>query len=515
MTGASPPPSRPQAIAFIIALVLIAGLVNLPLLVINVHDMADDALISARYAKNLADGHGLVYNLAPADERPVEGYSNFLWVMGLAAGFKLQQGPRLVTAVMGGASSLLAVIVVGLWVRRRTGSAWPALAAALLLGSSLYHAVWAVQGLETAMFAAWAVAAAAVMVPGRARPYEYLLALLAALTRPDGLIVLAAVLGAQFIGPGRRRALACAGLFFALPYAVYCGWKLAHFGAVVPNPFYAKTGLGLAGVRVGLEYAGRWAAHQPALAVLGLAAVHAGLRWREDEGLLAAALTALMYLGFVVAVGGDFMPDGRLMMHVAPLLVGGGMIALTRAGGTRLGRRPLWLIVLLLGMTVNLVQSQRYFYRAGPLPGREWHQHQAQWYGRTAAWLARHAGVDATVACGDIGYIGYVSGVRRILDTNGLVDAYLAHRPGAAALASDPEYVLAQRPDYLVLMVHDFGAGAIVGHSAFDRAVLAEPRYLAPYNLLLDLPGWRARERSFADGRTRDSSIRLRLYRRS
>ncbi|RKX21336.1 MAG: hypothetical protein DRP51_04400, partial [Candidatus Zixiibacteriota bacterium] len=36
----------------------------------------DDAFITFRYAENLADGYGLVFN--PGGE-PVEGYSNFLW----------------------------------------------------------------------------------------------------------------------------------------------------------------------------------------------------------------------------------------------------------------------------------------------------------------------------------------------------------------------------------------------------------------------------------------------------
>lgn len=47
----------------------------------------DDAFISLRYAKHLASGEGLVFNLG---DQPLEGYSNFLWVvleaMGLWSG---------------------------------------------------------------------------------------------------------------------------------------------------------------------------------------------------------------------------------------------------------------------------------------------------------------------------------------------------------------------------------------------------------------------------------------------
>ena len=38
----------------------------------------DDSYISFRYAENLADGHGLRFNQG---EQPVEGYSNFLWIL--------------------------------------------------------------------------------------------------------------------------------------------------------------------------------------------------------------------------------------------------------------------------------------------------------------------------------------------------------------------------------------------------------------------------------------------------
>ena len=43
--------------------------------------LTDDAFISFRYARNLLDGHGLVFN--PGEY--VEGYSNFLWILELTA----------------------------------------------------------------------------------------------------------------------------------------------------------------------------------------------------------------------------------------------------------------------------------------------------------------------------------------------------------------------------------------------------------------------------------------------
>ncbi|MFT5442480.1 MAG: arabinofuranosyltransferase, partial [Myxococcota bacterium] len=52
--------------------------------------LGDDAFISFRYAKNLAMGHGIVWN--PGEY--VEGYTNFLWVLILAAGMRLGLSPE-------------------------------------------------------------------------------------------------------------------------------------------------------------------------------------------------------------------------------------------------------------------------------------------------------------------------------------------------------------------------------------------------------------------------------------
>ena len=41
----------------------------------------DDAMISMRYAENLADGNGLTWN---KEDEKVEGYSNFLWTVYMA-----------------------------------------------------------------------------------------------------------------------------------------------------------------------------------------------------------------------------------------------------------------------------------------------------------------------------------------------------------------------------------------------------------------------------------------------
>src|SRR6266404_6223228 len=51
----------------------------------------DDAFISFRYARNLVEGHGLVFN--PGER--VEGYTNFVWVLLAALFMKIGIDPVL------------------------------------------------------------------------------------------------------------------------------------------------------------------------------------------------------------------------------------------------------------------------------------------------------------------------------------------------------------------------------------------------------------------------------------
>ena len=54
--------------------------------VIYLSCVAEDAFIAFSFAKNLASGHGLVWN---PGEPPVEGYTDFLWVLLSAAAIRL------------------------------------------------------------------------------------------------------------------------------------------------------------------------------------------------------------------------------------------------------------------------------------------------------------------------------------------------------------------------------------------------------------------------------------------
>ena len=71
--------------------------------------VCDDSFISFRYARNLVEGSGLVFN--PGER--VEGYTNFLWTVALAAAMKAGLAdPIPVASALGIASYALLVLVL-------------------------------------------------------------------------------------------------------------------------------------------------------------------------------------------------------------------------------------------------------------------------------------------------------------------------------------------------------------------------------------------------------------------
>jgi hypothetical protein len=74
----------------------------------------DDAYITFRYARHLAEGYGLgAWNRTG---EPVEGYSSLLWTLLLAGAARLGVDIRLASKVLGAAAAL---VVIAALVRRR------------------------------------------------------------------------------------------------------------------------------------------------------------------------------------------------------------------------------------------------------------------------------------------------------------------------------------------------------------------------------------------------------------
>jgi hypothetical protein len=345
--------------------------------------VCDDAYISYRYAKNLLDGRGLVYN----EGERVEGYSNFLWTIWAAAGMALGCTPETWTIVWGIACYAGSIALLGGWAwppaaarpppdpapahagRRAPGAAAadtrPACAlplAALLAATHQDWNIYATSGLETSAFIlllllAFVLLARAPLrdVPaGRARRLHITCAAaggvlaLASLTRPEGPLF-AAVAGLYVLyaaRPGWRCAAAPFALAFGVPYGLFLAWRFWYYGDLMPNTYYAKSA-NLAWWSQGWHYLvlyfRKYAVLLSALpaALLAGAVLRRGRRAGEvaaesrTRTLLLAICFCFPYMLYITRVGGDFM-FARMLLPATPFL----MILMEAGLAALAGSRP-------------------------------------------------------------------------------------------------------------------------------------------------------------------------------
>ena len=280
--------------------------------------LTDDAFISFRYVRNLLEGHGLVFN--PGER--VEGYSNFLWVLELAALWRVlgvapeDAAPWLSVACTAGTVGAMLWWITRLPSLRNRGLVgWMALG---LVCSSATFAVWTSGGgLETRQFTFFVVLAVVCLSLYRDSRRGLLVASLslaaAALTRPEGPLLAALCLGWFVIqrmadtgrlNPDWRRLT-----YLAAPFVVLVGahflWRYAYYGEWLPNTYYAKH------VRPWYESGFRylWAAalETGLYLLIPLAAVAMRNRWRAPhDGIWALVLLLIgVHMAYVMRIGGD------------------------------------------------------------------------------------------------------------------------------------------------------------------------------------------------------------------
>ena len=114
----------------------------------------DDAAISLTYARNLANGHGLVWNVGHV---PVEGYSNFLWTLWMAAIETTRPSESLagLWVMLTGVLLLAANTYVIARIARRLAPASTAAPLLAGLATALYFGLitWTLSGMETGLVA--------------------------------------------------------------------------------------------------------------------------------------------------------------------------------------------------------------------------------------------------------------------------------------------------------------------------------------------------------------------------
>lgn len=293
----------------------------------------DDAYITFAFSKNLASGNGPIYGY----DMKVEGYSNFLWMVLVALGM-LFQFDALSTARFLSHVALVGLLFATYRGAKCISNKLSAALAVLALASCTDLVRAAQSGLETVAFATFVAASVSAYLSETpsARRWSTGWAALAGLTRIDGFVFVALLAGLEALRSiAATRSLTKRYFIWvawgAGPLIAYWGWRFAYYGLPLPLPYYAKASQTIAGASDGLSYLRAGILDLALWAPVFLAAL--GLpRPLDQRTTVLIALIAIL-TGYVVYVGGDWMPMHRMLL---PLLVPLWMLA-------SMGVRVLWL----------------------------------------------------------------------------------------------------------------------------------------------------------------------------
>ncbi len=425
--------------------------------------ITDDTFIHLQYAKHLAAGAGLVFNVG---ER-VYGCTSPLWVALISDGMLLGLDGLTVARVLGLLATLASVALFLQLMRRTLQSPLLRALATVTWAGHAWMIRWSLSGMETPLAVALTLAGFVAFTEGKqwgARPVRTgTLWALAALTRPEVVFLL--VLWAIFLIVDTQNRAGIRRLIAGLvpPAVIYGSWLLfsrIYFDTFWPQTLSAKAvgGEALAAQLDNLWRQARIVGASDGVLVIGMIAAFVfGFRRLKPERWAAQRLlpwvwvTALPLL--YVARGVPVL--SRYLLPLMPVLA---WLAWRTMERWWLGAHPkpgamrraavLGTVVAAVALSVNLqvyrtvVMHQVLSFSAGLDASL------VKW-GR---WFGEFAQPDARIATPDIGAIGYFSD-RRVVDLAGLVTPevvpLLAHEEQPEMIAH-LAFASFARPEFLV-----------------------------------------------------------------
>ena len=410
--------------------------------------VGDDVYITLRAVDNFVNGYGLTWNVA---ER-VQPYTHPLWMFLLTALYLPTRDAYLAALLASFAASLLTFWLVA----RRDGFA--ALGVLILLFSKAF-VDYSASGLENPLTHLLLVLFFIAFIEKPASTFRLaLIASLIALNRQDAILFVLPALAwlvpqNLFCAANRKINLAALGnlLLGFLPLLLWEVFSVFYYGFPVPNTFYAKLG---AGIPKAALFAQGWVYFLDSLQrdPLTLTFILAGILlalWRGQTRERLLALGSVLYLAYVLSIGGDFM-SGRFF--TASLLVSVLLLIRLLRGLSPRGKTAALAVTVILGLfaappnlilptdqprfterdLVTGINDERAFYypisglmnyRPGkqiPFSGEGWVEH---------GYALRESG-KAVVVEKNVGFIGYFAGQRVfIVDRYALADPLLARLP--------------------------------------------------------------------------------------
>jgi hypothetical protein len=429
----------------------------------------EDAAMLMRYAQHLAQGHGIVWNIG---EHPVDGATDFLFMVASAALIKLGLTVGQSVRGIGFASHLLTVLIV-YWTNRRVNNAnipfsfLSGLYLAVGTGLSYVAAYFGTPFFALAAASTWTLS---LLLIKQENPRFWLIlafalsGLVTGLIRPEGVILALLMLLAVVVMRGFKNSISIIttfGIVFLFLGGAYFLWRWNYFGYPLPNPFYKK---GDSGLHWDSFYNSLWNTLKLCLP-FAIAAI-LGFRSREISKETIAYLIPILGFASAFVLISDEMNYGMRFQYALPPIALMSWTQLVGRVGLDSFSSPYgdynfsWLnqlsvrerrvyFIALIALSASLVYyswvQNCFLISYQQTCARPYEKDGRYDMGRL---LAEYRSKGYVIATTEAGLIPYYSGWDAI-DTWGLNDQFIAHNGGLTA-----EYLDEYKPH--IIMFHDY-----------------------------------------------------------
>lgn len=414
------------------------------------------------------EGKGLVYN----EGEYVEGYTNFLWTI-ITAPFTQVKSVDVskFSSVLGLILSIVNILLIALIARSFNGELnayfkYIILLPPLFMAFDDSIAFWAIGGMEFPMYTLFILGIIynyyKLNENKKHLGYLIMFLMLCTLTRPEGNMILIITLAHMVIY--RKNVNNFSKTFFTIigVYALFCiayyGFKYLFYGQLIPNTFYAK---GVTDLKMNLVLGTKYLALCIGTRIyIFIFILFIPFKKAFTDFKLSYMLGfVLIYIIYLILVGGDWMIANRFFVPLVPmlyLLSAVGFINLIKkisayynSDKKALNIAKISTVILSIALfvcTLSLLEYNQLIIKDNNA------KYEMQWsmFGK---WLKMNADPKTVIAVGPAGKIPYYSELYTI-DMWGLNNDYIAKTKSKRLQAGhkkfDIDYVLSLNPEYII-----------------------------------------------------------------
>jgi len=464
---------------FYLILSILIVVLTLPQVIFISNTFVDDTFIFLRFARNIVNGHGIVWNIG---EEPIAGFTSNIYLLICTLLTYFFSNPILSIQLF----NIILAIIGTIYMLKWYNFINPELATenfliVLIIILSPAFQYWIISGMDALLnvvsliFYIYFIARS----PETIKKYFFfgLFIAILSLIRPEFIFLIFYQTAYLIIKKSKITNLSYMFLGFGILFIPFYIAYYLYFGSVLPNTYFAKTGGGIYQVWGGVEYvfisAKRMFGKAAFILLLILILGFSLSIFRRHFYVLGIALSIIF---ITVIKGGDHFILGRFLLPAIPLIfillpsiLDKSFSKISKYSNKNLYYTLILCIIIVVNSTNYFYQKQFFRIIGKPLVFEFDYSEKTQYYSfEIPDWTDQFIEIgkklkiicknSETLAVVPIGAIGYFSEMR-IIDMVGLVDKHISTteydqkllmswKPGHER--GNGLYILSRKPDYIL-----------------------------------------------------------------